>query len=235
MKNAKNYLLIGNSRWHWAIEDNSDLKYKHTLPDIRFFKSVNIRDLRWASVGSIPKEIHLNPINQLELKNIPLLNIPSWIGIDRALAALGALKKVQVLSIKSKYILVVDAGTIFSLTRVTNQGEFAGGQLLAGLRLQLSAMGQGALNLMDPGIDILTKEQFPSSTKDAMRRGSIQALIGTILEANRIEKMPIFLTGGDSLILYKELKKMERNLDIRHYPNLVMEAMVHVINNYQPN
>ena len=40
----------------------------------------------------------------------------------------------------SRGLLLVDAGTVLSLTRVTADGCFGGGQLIPGYRLQLQAM-----------------------------------------------------------------------------------------------
>jgi len=37
-----------------------------------------------------------------------------------------------------------------SVTKITRKGVFAGGQLISGLRLQLSSMANGSLNLDHP-------------------------------------------------------------------------------------
>ena len=224
MLNARNYLLIGNSRWHWALNKNDKYEYLHTKPNSQKIKLLNRNLYKWAAVGPIPSGINLNPKDRITIKDIPLMNLPSWIGIDRALSAWYA--RVKSLEDKSAQtgVLVADAGTILSLTRISANGSFLGGQLIAGLKLQLLAMTKGAENLEDPGLIKKIPEMFPSLTDEAMKRGSIQALTGAIIEAQRASKMPLWLCGGDSDILFKELKNY--NLKLNYYPDLVMEAMI---------
>ena len=59
-----------------------------------------------------------------------------------------------------------------------------------------------------------------------MLRGSLQALLGTIIEASQETQKPIWLCGGDSKILFDHLKDRVRNL---HFdPDLILEAMVKI-------
>ncbi len=226
MPGKKCCLLIGNSRWHWAVNNAEGWHYSHTKPDAAAFKALKIPLVAWAAVGPIPKDILLNPKQQLSLKDIPLKNLPPWLGIDRALAGWGAFQKSKSSAIKSGELLVADAGTVLSLTRITTQGEFAGGQLIAGLQLQLTAMANGTKNLKNPGPGLSSTAKFPFTTAEAMQRGSLQALVGALQEATRETKMSLWLCGGDSPILVEELKK--RNTKVIHHPNLVLEAMVDI-------
>ena len=57
----KNYLMIGNTRWHWASKRKKDWKYFHTSPNPIEFKAKDYSQLTWASVGSIPENIKLCP------------------------------------------------------------------------------------------------------------------------------------------------------------------------------
>ena len=59
-----------------------------------------------------------------------------------------------------------------------------------------------------------------------MLRGSFQALLGVLIEAQNAAKMPIWLCGGDSKILFDHLKDRISNLYL--CPNLVLEAMVKI-------
>ncbi len=224
MHSLKRCLLIGNSRWHWAIKKTNQWDFVHTSPKPHTFASNKESLLAWAAVGPIPSEISLNPTLRLSTQDVPLLNLPHWLGIDRALAGWGAFQKAKTSNISSSGILIADAGTILSLTRITVDGAFAGGQLVPGLRLQLTAMADGALNLKDPGLSLFNTPKFPLKTGEAMQRGSLQSLLGTIVEALREEQMPIWLCGGDAPILYEELK--QRNIKVFHHPNLVLEGMV---------
>ena len=222
----RRFLLIGNSRWHWAIEQADCWHFLHTAPDPQTIESLKIPLISWAAVGHIPKEIVLNPCKRLEIKDIPLKQLPAWLGIDRALGGWGALKKAESAGIHSAGLLVADAGTILSLTRITANGEFAGGQLIPGLNLQLSAMANGTKNLNNPGPASTNSSQFPFTTAEAMQRGVLQSLIGALIEAVKETNMPLWLCGGDAPLLMKELKK--RNINAFHHPNLVLEAMVDI-------
>ena len=113
-----------------------------------------------------------------------------------------------------------------SVTKITNKGEFAGGQLISGLRLQLSSMANGALNLGHPIIKTIPIETFQYETKNAMIRGAINGLLGLILQVFEETKLPIWICGGDAPIILNELKNT--NIDINHYPNLVLEGMIDI-------
>ncbi len=224
VKIDKYCLLIGNSRWHWAIQKSNKWQFIHTQPDPEIFQNTEISCSAWAAVGELPLQLELDPTKRINIKHIPLLNFPSWVGIDRALGAWGAYKKAKTSKLPSSGLLIADAGTILSLTRITKNGEFAGGQLVPGLRLQLNAMAFGAHNLKNPGPENMEAEQFPFSTSQAMKRGSFQALIGTLIEAQRAAQIPLWLCGGDAPLLFKELKKQK--FEISHHPNLVLEGMI---------
>ncbi len=222
----KNYLMIGNTRWHWAIKIQEHLKYFHTTPNPTEFKDKNYSELSWASVGPIPENLKLCPSKEINLDNIPLINLPSNLGIDRALASWSAYKKQSSFKSKEQDLIVIDAGTIMSVTKITKKGEFAGGQLISGLRLQLSSMANGSLNLDNPIIEKIPIETFQYETKNAMIRGAINGLLGLILQTFEETKLPIWICGGDAPIILNELKNT--NIDITHCPNLVLEGMIDI-------
>ena len=229
MYSEKNYLMIGNTRWHWASKIKKDWKYFHTSPNPNEFRDKDYSQLTWASVGPLPEKIKLCPSKKILLDNIPLNNLPSNLGIDRALASWSAFKKQSYLKTKKKDILVIDAGTILSVTKITKKGEFAGGQLSSGFRLQLSAMANRALNLEFPIDKKIPKEIFQYDTQKAMIRGAINSLTGQILKLYRDTKLPIWMCGGDAPIILSELKNT--SIDIIHSPNLVLEGMIDIDQN----
>ena len=226
MDSEKNYLMIGNTRWHWASKIQEKWKYFHTSPNPIEFRDKDYSQLSWAAVGPIPENIKLCPSKKFNLNDIPLINLPSNLGIDRALASWSAFKKQSYLKNKEKDIVVIDAGTILSITKITKRGEYVGGQLISGLRLQLSSMANGAVNLKTPDIKKIPKETFQYETNNAMIRGSINGLIGLILQIHEETKLPIWLCGGDAKIILNELKN--KNININHYPNLVLEGMIDI-------
>jgi len=222
----KNYLMIGNTRWHWATKIQEDWKYFHTTPNPIEFKDTNYSELSWASVGPIPENLRLCPSKKINLDDVPLINLPYNLGIDRALASWSAFKKQSSLKSKEQDLIVIDAGTIMSVTRITKEGEFAGGQLISGLRLQLSSMANGSLNLDNPIIKTIPLETFQYETKNAMIRGAINGLLGLILNTFEETKLPIWICGGDAPIILNELKNTK--IDINHSPNLVLEGMIDI-------
>ena len=222
----KNYLMIGNTRWHWASKIKKDWKYFHTAPNPNEFRDKDYSQLTWASVGPVPEKIKLCPSKKILLDNIPLNNLPPNLGIDRALASWCAFKKQSYSKNKKKDIIVIDAGTILSVTKITKKGEFAGGQLSSGFSLQLSSMANRALNLEVPVNKIIPNEIFQYETQNAMIRGAINSLIGLILKLYEETKLPIWLCGGDAPIILSELK--DKSIDIIHCPNLVLEGMIDI-------
>ncbi len=222
----KNYLMIGNTRWHWATKIQEDWKYFHTTPNPIEFKDKNYPELSWASVGPIPKNLKLCPSKKINLNDVPLINLPSNLGIDRALASWSAYKKQSSFKSKEQDLIVIDAGTIMSVTKITKEGEFAGGQLISGLRLQLSSMANGSLNLDNPIIKKIPIETFQYETQNAMIRGAINGLLGVILHIFEETKSPIWICGGDAPIILNELKNTK--IDLNHSPNLVLEGMIDI-------
>ena len=222
----KNYLMIGNTRWHLARKIKEDWKYFHTTPNPIEFKDKNYSELSWASVGPIPENLKLCPSKKINLDDVPLINLPSNLGIDRALASWSAYKKQSSSKNKEQDLIVIDAGTIMSITKITKKGEFAGGQLISGLRLQLSSMANGALNLDNPIIKKIPIETFQHETHKAMIRGAINGLLGLILKIFEETKLPIWMCGGDAPLILNELKNT--NIDINYCPNLVLEGMIDI-------
>ena len=226
MFSEKNYLMIGNTRWHWATKIHENWKYIHTTPNPIEFKDKDYSQLTWASVGFVPESIKLCPSKKINLDDVPLINLPSNLGIDRALASWSAYKKQSSFKSKKQDLIVIDAGTIMSITKITKKGVFAGGQLISGLRLQLSSMANGSINLENPIIKTIPIETFQHETKNAMVRGAINGLLGLILKIFEETKLPIWMCGGDAPLILNELKNT--NIDINHCPNLVLEGMIDI-------
>ena len=54
MNNIFDYLLIGNTRLHWAVNKNSSYEFTNTLVNDSLPKNINLKKLIWASVGKYP-------------------------------------------------------------------------------------------------------------------------------------------------------------------------------------
>ena len=220
-------LLIGNSRWHWAEQRGSaHWVYQHEAAAPEALDRPSDL-LAWAAVGPIPSHPCLKLSRRLNVCEVPLQEVPPWLGIDRALAGWGAWRAND----KRAGVLVVDAGTVLSLTRISDQGSFCGGLLAAGYGLQLRAMAAATAGLQAPsplGLEPEEAETFPFETQAAMRSGAQQSLVGLIRQAHVQSPWPIWLCGGDAPQLLPTLQE-QLGAEVLHAPNLVMEAMVELI------
>jgi type III pantothenate kinase len=130
-------------------------------------------------------------------------------------------------------VLVVDGGTVLSLTRVDQGGTFRGGRLLAGLRLQLEAMGQGT-SLIPRILNQPTEDNspddptWPQATAGAMQVGVERGLVAAITEAAREADSPwVVFTGGDGGLLHERGAPQLKHLgfSVSHRPLLCLESL----------
>lgn len=173
----------------------------------------------------MPADLVLLPEARLQLAEVPLQAAPPWLGIDRALAGWWGWRLV------AGPVLVADAGTVLSFTRVDREGRFAGGRLLAGAALQLRAMAGGTAHLPAPAADAVPADPaaaaWPHDTAGAMRsgvlRGLAAAIAAAIQETRREEPdCRLLLTGGDGAALSFLL---DPALGAELRPHLCLEAL----------
>jgi type III pantothenate kinase len=199
------WLLIGNSRWHWAGLQQGGLQGWSELPPDRLAGipsgSAAGALLAWAAVGPVPLEAALDPARRLLLADVPLQSMPPWLGIDRALAAWQAHR------LCGRAVLVADAGTALSFTRVSAGGTFAGGRLLAGAGLQMRALAAGTSALPSlSGPTQLPAAAWPQATAEAMAAGVLRGLAAAVDQAwqeacGDDPHCRLWLTGGDAPVL----------------------------------
>ena len=215
-------LLIGNSRWHWAQRQGNTVRIEHGPPDPA---RIGTNPPVWAAVGPVPEPLMAHQDLRIRLEDVPLPKAPPWLGVDRALGAWMAWRHSQQQQLDcSRGLLLVDAGTVLSLTRVTADGCFGGGQLIPGYRLQLRAMAEGTVGLPStpelPDSEV-AQEVFPQQTVAAMQRGVLQALLATIAVAQQNSKGLLWICGGDAELLQHhwsgatELLQLEGDLQLQ--------------------
>ena len=226
------WLLIGNSRWHWALDGADGMGGERAPQFLHLPPQAAAVDppVAWAAVGPVPPQAALPAETRLALEDVPLADAPPWLGIDRALAGWWAARTT------GSPVLVADAGTVLSLTRVDGRGRFAGGRLMAGAALQLGAMGsgtEGLPSLDSPLVGAISGESWPRATEAAMRRGVAEGLAAAVLEAGRqalgLEAgCRIVLTGGDGPTLLPLLRRASGVGEpvLLHRPDLCLEALV---------
>ncbi len=216
-----NFLLIGNSRLHWAKYSKDRSKFFHTKKEEKVPKNIDLDQLIWASVGKLPNFL-LKKENEIKTKDINLSNLPDYFGIDRALACLAAQKIIE--NPLKKDLLIADFGTILSITKLNSNGSIIGGQLTPGFLTQLKSMEQNTKNLTVPKKYDIPIKDFLINTEEAILKGVINSLTGVIHSLFNPEKDILVICGGDSELLTKSLKTQKEN--IINAPDLVMEGMI---------
>ena len=221
MTNIVDYLLIGNTRLHWASNKNDSYEFSHTSFNQSVPENIDFQKLIWASVGKYYRN-NLLKKNQITLKDINLKDIPHNIGIDRALVCFAALKKIE--NNLNKNLMIVDLGTTVSITKIDNEGHILGGQLLPGFTTQLKSMEQNTKNLVFPQKIFIPNNKFEISTMNAMLRGVYNSISGAIQISFDKTKDILILCGGDANLIGDSLKKEMKNFIVE--PNLVMYGMI---------
>jgi type III pantothenate kinase len=216
-------LVIGNSRLHWAwfkhdilIEtwDTQHLSLtveSNQLPQEFLASNLIKEDLTeipvyLASVVSSQSQLWQNyaKLNLISLQDLDLKNIYPTLGIDRALAVLGAIATYN------KACLVIDGGTALTFTGVDQEKHLQGGAILPGLRSQLITLNQKTADL--PKIDLpnTLPPRWAFNTKEAIASGIIYTAIAGINSyiIDWLQQFPtsqIIFTGGDAKLLSKYL------------------------------
>lgn len=136
---------------------------------------------------------------------------PHTLGCDRIATAVAAWELNP-----NAASLVVDAGTAATIDVVDAQGNFAGGNIVAGVTTRLKALNHytSALPLVETEGDT---PQWGYNTVTALRSGAILGLVAEIeASASRVkaklgcEQVTIFLTGGDGPLLAKHMQAETR-------------------------
>ncbi len=215
------YLLIGNSRLHWALRKDNSYKFFHTSFDQKFPENINLKKLIWASVGKYPTS-KLSNNNEISINNFNLKKMPDHIGIDRALACFGAHKMIE--NKYKKNILIVDLGTTVSITKIDIKGNLMGGQLLPGFTTQLKSMDENTKNLTFPKNIFIPSNNFETITVKAMLRGVYNSIFGAIKLSFNPKQDLLIICGGDAKFIGETIRKEIRSIIIE--PNLVMYGMI---------
>ena len=221
MVKSINFLLVGNSRNHWAENLENEYRFFHTHSNNKVPENMNLNNLIWASVGKLP-DFSLKKENEIRTADIKLKNLPDYFGVDRALGSLEALKIIE--NPMQKNLLIADCGTTLSLTKLTAKGTIIGGQIAPGFQTQLKSMEQNTKNLKTPKNHFIPIQDFSINTEDAMLKGVLNCLKGLIDLSFDPLKDILIICGGDSQFIGSHLK--QNNKEIIVAPNLVMQGMI---------
>ena len=215
-----NYLLIGNSRLHWAIKKGEKYKFSHSPINNPIPQKINTNNLIWASVGKYQTNL-LKQKNELKIQDIELRDIPKHFGIDRALGCFAALRITD--NPNRKDIIIADFGTTLSITKINATGLIIGGQIIPGFLTQLRSMVQSTRDLKMPTTLDIPKANYLIDTQKAMIKGVQNSLIGALNLAFNPGKDILIICGGDTEIIEPNFCKES---DVFINPDLVMKGMI---------
>lgn len=165
---------------------------------------------------------------------LSLQGLYSTLGIDRALAVLGAGSQL------GWPILVIDAGTALTFTGADLNRRLVGGAILPGLGLQLQSLVQhtAALPIVETGPTSSLPPRWAMNTTDAVESGIVYTILAGIQDfiATWQQQYPngaIAITGGDStsLINYLQAKAPEVAALIQPDPYLIFWGMRTIASN----
>jgi type III pantothenate kinase len=213
-------LAIGNSRLHWAYFDGQELR--RTWHSAYFTPTADWRKLAqpdWLVPTHIPLYLvsvvpiqtsQWQPFAQqiLTLADVPLKGLYPTLGIDRALAALGAGETY------GYPVLIVDAGTALTITGINTDRQLVGGAIWPGLRLQWQALHQSTAALPDFKADFKPANRWAMNTEESIASGIFHSTLAGIKDfyldwRHQFPETALVITGGDAQILYLSLQDQE--------------------------
>lgn len=186
-----------------SAEVVNQLQYKHS-PQNAILSSVtkdrNILDLlRKSSI----KTIELTETTTLPFKN--LYTSRATLGKDRLAAVAGAFHQYP-----NRNCLIIDAGTAITYDIITETGEYLGGSISPGLQTRFKALHTFTSKLplveVNPSLGITGADTY-SSINSGVYYGVLFEIDGFIsLYKKYYQDLFVFLTGGDALVLEKNIK-----------------------------
>lgn len=197
--------MIGNSRLHWAKFTGENLLETWDSPywDWAKIQGLNL-PVTLASVVPEQTEVwqQYSHLQMLTLNQIPLKSLYPTLGIDRALAVLGAGEQL------GWPILLIDAGTALTLTGADERQTLMGGAILPGLKLQFATLNQQTAALPPVIVPDDLPQRWANETTTAIQSGILYTILAGVRDfiTAWLEQFPdsqIALTGGDAEILKK--------------------------------
>ncbi|MBD1822260.1 pantothenate kinase [Cyanobacteria bacterium FACHB-DQ100] len=255
-------LNIGNSRLHWALFENDQIQQRYNMSHIAEDSVILLNDrdsnstakpislvyqsLPWMSIDSelwvasvVPKQVdywrNVPNFHGISLSEIPLHQLYSTLGVDRALALWGAIQ------VYGSPALVIDCGTAMTFTGANEKHELIGGAIVPGVRLQFQALGQQTAALPTIGQVETLPERWARNTQTAIESGILNTLLAGIRSFvedwnQQFERSTIVLTGGDAELIYRLFEQTEPRIfeQLRLDLDLVFWGMRSVRNALKP-
>jgi type III pantothenate kinase len=232
-------LIIGNTRWHWGSFEGdrwldgwhtpslSELEARSLLvarlaPDAFLALAPSVclpefpqaqPDLWVASVVQAPLGWLANypALHPVTLAEVPLGDTYPTLGIDRALALVGAGV------VYGWPVLVIDCGTAITFTAGAAQ-RLIGGAILPGLRSQFRALSTDTdqLPLMD-GLSEVLPQRWATDTPGAIASGILYTQLAGIRDfvgtwGREYPGGTVVITGGDGQAIFSGLQQQTPDL-----------------------
>jgi type III pantothenate kinase len=156
----------------------------------------------------------LKRVKPITLSDIPLLNLYSTFGIDRALTLLGAGENYGYPA------LVIDGGTALTITGVNRDRSLVGGAILPGLRLQFRSLAVGTAALPAVVLPARLPQRWSDRTEGAIASGILHVVSSGIRDfitdwQQLFPDSQIVFTGGDGDVLATYLAAISPDLEVR--------------------
>ncbi len=229
-------LSIGNSRLHWAWFEGEICKSVWNTPHLdpsagsQLIEAWNRGELWWEGIESqgAPRgeEIASNPplwigsvvpqqleiwqpylrLNIIRLEDLPLLGMYPTLGIDRALALVGAGSQC------GWPVLTIDAGTALTLTGADTQGRLVGGAIIPGFGLQLQSLSEKTAGLPPVEFPTTLPPRWALTTAEAIASGVIYGIGSGVRDFigdwwQRFPTASVVITGGGGEMLLRYLQE----------------------------
>lgn len=227
-------LTIGNSRLHWAwfvngtleqawdtshlsasVEQLSQRLAIGILPDeilpphVAAVALDTSKPLPLYIASVVPEQTTLwqgyPTAKIITLADVPLAGLYPTLGIDRALAVLGAGETL------GYPVLAIDAGTALTFTGANAQQHLMGGAILPGLKLQFQSLARNTAALPTIQLPSQLPPRWATKTPAAIESGVIYTVLAGIRDfiedwCRQFPNSQIALTGGDSHLLLTYLQ-----------------------------
>lgn len=228
-------LTIGNSRLHWAWFSDEILKCCWDTPyqreetakalmqvwntgyiwsdesgvsDVPLERASDKPLPLWiASV--VPEQLEIwrtySAVRAIALEDVPLQGLYPSLGIDRALAVLGAGTEL------GWPVLAIDAGTALTFTGADDRQRLVGGAILPGFGLQLKSLCEKTAAL--PAIELPSQlpVRWALETPGAIQSGIAYTIVAGVRDFiqdwwQRFPESPVAIAGGGGEVLLKYLE-----------------------------
>ena len=185
-----------------------NLLFFPTTPAVYSLHTLSVVPLPLVLASVVPQQTAIwqsyPEVRIITLEQLPIGGLYSSLGIDRALALLGAGNQF------GWPILVIDAGTALTFTGANVNRYLVGGAILPGLGLQLSSLAKKTAALPSIKLPENLPHRWATDTAGAIQSGVVYAAVAGVRDfiedwLHLFPNSKIAVTGGDRTLLLQYL------------------------------